>query len=37
VNFSVSPDTNLPAGMLTTSRGRTGCTELRVSHVQVQR
>jgi immunoglobulin heavy chain len=31
VNFSVSPNTNLPAGMLTTSRGHTGHTELRVS------
>jgi hypothetical protein len=37
VNFSVSPDTNLPAGTLTTSRGRAGHTELRVSHAQVQR
>jgi immunoglobulin heavy chain len=31
------PDTNLPAGTRTTSRGRTLHTELRVSHVQVQR
>jgi hypothetical protein len=37
VNFSVSPGTNLPAGTRTTSRGRAGHTELRVSHVQVQR
>jgi hypothetical protein len=37
VNFSVSPDTNLPAGTLTTSRERAGHTELRVSHAQVQR
>jgi hypothetical protein len=31
------PDTNLPAGRLTTLRGCTGHTEFRVSHVQVQR